>query len=198
MDFPSSQPGSPGTPTPLQPVSHNQQRDSAHSSLRSDASPTRDKSVHDKINQFNSLTTQSKQLERKTADAALKRAMVAREQAENEMRQYRDEARALRRHAEEGKMREQKVGERLEAVMVRLPSLSPFQLLQMYRNMRTGGMHMGNPNLLADMRRLLTRRTTPVRKRHMPIPRRSGRKRSVVRGKKPSNRRVLWSSCKKN
>ena len=126
MDIPSSQPGSPGTPTPLQPVSHNQQRDSAISSLRSDASPTRDNSVHDKINQFNSLAIQSKHLERKTADAALKRAMVAREQAENEMRQYRDEARALRRHAEEGKMREQKVGERLEAVMVSLFPLSAF------------------------------------------------------------------------
>ncbi len=109
--------------TPLMPVSHNQQRDSALllASLRSDASAsTRDSSVFEKINQFNSLATQSKQLERKTADAALKRAMLGREQAENEMRQYRDEARLLRRHFEEGKQREQKVSERLETVMVSL------------------------------------------------------------------------------
>ncbi len=99
MEFSSSRPSSPsgGSPTPLQPVSHNQQRDSMHmlSALRSDTSGARDSFVHDKINQFNTLAVQSKQLERKTADAALKRAMLAREQAENEMRQYRDEARIL-------------------------------------------------------------------------------------------------------
>lgn len=60
----------------------------------------------------------SKQLERKTADAALKRAMLGREEAESEMRRYRDEARGLRRYIEEGRERERKVGERLETVMV--------------------------------------------------------------------------------
>lgn len=80
---------------------------------------SRDSSVHDKISQFNTLAVQSKQLERKTTDAALKRAMLGREEAEVEMRRYRDEARALRRQVEEGKERERKVGERLETVMVR-------------------------------------------------------------------------------
>lgn len=53
-----------------------------------------------------------------TADAALKRAMIAREQAESDMRRYREEARVLRRQVEDGRERERKVGERLETVMV--------------------------------------------------------------------------------
>lgn len=121
MDSDTSRPGSP-TPvgTPLQPVAHdrvNMQRDSLlDSSVR--GNDARDSSVHDKINQFNSLAMQSKQLERKTADAALKRAMLGREEAETEMRRYRDEARLLRKQVEEGKERERRVGERLETVMV--------------------------------------------------------------------------------
>lgn len=112
--------GIPGSPerapaaglAPLQPLSQdrvNQQppRGDSRNSL-----------VSDKINQFNSLTAQSKQLERKTADAALKRAMLGREEAEAEMRRYRDEARQLRQLVAEGKEREHRVGERLEAVMV--------------------------------------------------------------------------------
>ncbi|KAH7039998.1 uncharacterized protein B0I36DRAFT_357359 [Microdochium trichocladiopsis] len=84
----------------------------------------RDSEVHDKIRQFNNLATgsvghmaMSKQLERKTADAALRRAMLGREEAETEMRRYREEARALRAAVEEGRERERKVGERLETVM---------------------------------------------------------------------------------
>lgn len=69
---------------------------------------------------FNSLSmsAHSKLLERKTADAALKRAMMGREEAEAEMRKLREETAALRKSIEEGKERERKVGERLEAVMV--------------------------------------------------------------------------------
>lgn len=88
-------------------------------------SPDRDSKIHDRIAQFNSMTSQhgfgnsmSKQLERKTADAALKRAMLGREEAESEMRKYRDEARSLRKLVEEGRERERRVGERLETVMV--------------------------------------------------------------------------------
>lgn len=73
--------------------------------------------VHDKISQFNSMSMQSRQLERKTADAALKRAMLGREEAEAEMRRLKDEARDLRQEIEEGKERERRVGERLETVM---------------------------------------------------------------------------------
>jgi hypothetical protein len=64
------------------------------------------------------LALQSKALERKANDAALKRAMVGREEAETEMRRYREEVRTLRKQVEEGNARERKVGERLEAVMV--------------------------------------------------------------------------------
>jgi hypothetical protein len=78
----------------------------------------RESSVQEKIAAFNSVAFQGKQLERKANDAALKRAMVGREEAESEMRRYRDEARTLRRHVEEGKDRERKVGERLESVLV--------------------------------------------------------------------------------
>ncbi|KAK0740419.1 hypothetical protein B0T18DRAFT_332000 [Schizothecium vesticola] len=126
MDY-SSPPGSPdgdGSTTPLQPLSHNQQRDSLFPSMRRtnqqnlvDSLDARDSTVHDKVNQFNSLTMQSKALERKTADAALKRAMMGREEAEAEMRRYRDEAKQLRKQIDDAKERERKVGERLETVM---------------------------------------------------------------------------------
>lgn len=115
----------------LQPVSHNPQRSGSETPLfgtlrrgAGDDAGGRDSSVHDKISQFNSLAMQSKQLERKTADAALKRAMLGREEAESEMRRYRDEARLLKKHLEEGKERERRVGERLETVMVRKVLLS--------------------------------------------------------------------------
>jgi hypothetical protein len=68
------------------------------------------------------LAYQGKQLERKTNDAALKRAMLGREEAESEMRRYREETRSLRRQVEEGKERERRVGERLENVMVCRPT----------------------------------------------------------------------------
>ncbi|KAK4121849.1 hypothetical protein N657DRAFT_599972 [Parathielavia appendiculata] len=121
MSVPSS-PGGGGQP--LQPVSHNAQRDSALFSPSQqqritfgESASARDSSVHEKINQYNNLAMQTKQLERKTADAALKRAMLGREEAEAEMRRYRDEVRQLRKQVEEGKDRERRVGERLEAVM---------------------------------------------------------------------------------
>ncbi|KAI1777538.1 hypothetical protein F4818DRAFT_317145 [Hypoxylon cercidicola] len=120
----SSPPGSPGA-SPLQVLSSdrvNQQRELATFSILSDHH--RDSDVHDKIRQFNNLAhgpasaaSMSRQLERKTADAALKRAMLGREEAEAEMRRYREEARALRRQVDESRGRERKVGERLEDVM---------------------------------------------------------------------------------
>lgn len=125
----SSLSGSPGA-APLQPMSPdrvNQQRENImHSPVRSENG--RDSEVHDKIRRFNDLAhtgpaSMSRQLERKTADAALKRAMLGREEAEGEMRRYRDEARALRRQVEESRGRERKVGERLEDVMVSITHL---------------------------------------------------------------------------
>lgn len=101
----------------MTPERVNQQRDSIFAHLRNES---RESSVHDKISQFNSMSLQmqSKQLERKTADAALKRAMLGREEAEAEMRRYKEEVRALHKAIEEGKERERRVGERLEALMV--------------------------------------------------------------------------------
>jgi seryl-tRNA synthetase len=114
-------PGSPGTPLfQVSPERVNQQRHETGAG----ASPTiagghsRDSSVYEKVAKFDSLATQSKALERKANDAALKRAMVGREEAESEMRRYREEVRVLRKQVEEGNARERKVGERLETVMV--------------------------------------------------------------------------------
>jgi hypothetical protein len=80
----------------------------------------RDSSVHEKISQFNSLASHGKQLERKTADAALTRALIGREEAENEVRRTREENRLLRKALEDGKEREKRVSERMEQVMVGL------------------------------------------------------------------------------
>jgi hypothetical protein len=120
MDSTFKFPGSPATPLfPVSPERVNQQR----SSVLFDDSPGRDRhsresSVHDKVAVFNSLAFQGKQLERKSNDAALKRAMLGREEAESEMRRYRDEARSLRKQVAEGRERERRVGERLESVLV--------------------------------------------------------------------------------
>jgi hypothetical protein len=132
-----SLPGSPGlgAHVALQPVSPervNQLRDSPSGSPTRPSS--RDSSIHEKIQQFNNMArvtpntaaTMTKQLERKTADAALKRAMLGREEAESEMRRYREDTRILRRQVEEGKERERRVGERLETVMVCLSAHAHF------------------------------------------------------------------------
>jgi hypothetical protein len=116
-------PASPGTPLfQVSPERVNQQRPTSVYDESTSASVngrhTRESSVHDKVAQFNSLAFQGKQLERKANDAALKRAMLGREEAESEMRRYRDETRELRRQLEEGRDRERRVGERLETVMV--------------------------------------------------------------------------------
>ncbi|RSL72680.1 hypothetical protein CEP54_000623 [Fusarium duplospermum] len=111
--------GSPGGPlqaATAERVNQQRERESIFSHLRGGS---RDSSVHDKISQFNNLSVsmQSKQLERKTADAALKRAMLGREEAETELRRYREENKALRKAVDEGKEREKKVGDRLETLM---------------------------------------------------------------------------------
>ncbi|KAK2939386.1 hypothetical protein FoTM2_002604 [Fusarium oxysporum f. sp. vasinfectum] len=119
MEETNSPPGSPGGPlqaVTADRVNQQRERESMFSHLRGGS---RDNSVHDKISQFNNLsvTMQSKQLERKTADAALKRAMLGREEAETELRRYREENKNLRKAIDEGKDRERKVGERLESLM---------------------------------------------------------------------------------
>lgn len=105
-------------------ASVSERRDS-NASVHSLVSPSRqghsrDSSVHDKISQFNTLAAVQSPArhDRKTADAALKRAVLGREEAEAEVRRYRDDVRTLKKQVEEGKERERKVGERLESVMV--------------------------------------------------------------------------------
>jgi hypothetical protein len=115
-------PGSPGTPLfQVSPDRVNQQRydlSGSPSLSLAGGRHTRESSVAEKAAKFDTLAFQSKALERKTNDAALKRAMLGREEAESEMRRYRDEARNLRKKLEEAASRERKVGERLESVMV--------------------------------------------------------------------------------
>ena len=55
---------------------------------------------------------------RKDGEAALKRAVLGREEAESETRRLREENHLLRHDVEEGRARERRVGERLEGVMV--------------------------------------------------------------------------------
>ncbi|KAL6804642.1 hypothetical protein GGI42DRAFT_367669 [Trichoderma sp. SZMC 28013] len=125
MEELTSLPDSPATAGgPLQMASPdrvNQRRDNLFGTLRAQGASSdnagRDSTVHDKISQFNNMSMQARQQERKSADAALKRAMLGREEAEAEMRRIKDEAGALRREIEEGKERERRVGERLETVM---------------------------------------------------------------------------------
>ncbi|KAG9246715.1 hypothetical protein BJ878DRAFT_436745 [Calycina marina] len=113
-------PASPGTPLhQASPDRVNHQRTQSYfDELPNPLSRhSRESSVHDKVAVFNSLAYQGKQLERKTNDAALKRAMLGREEAESEMRRYREDGRLLKRQIEEGQGRERKVMERLENVM---------------------------------------------------------------------------------
>lgn len=101
-------------PDPLQPISPNQQREGPSLLSPKDG---RDKSVAEKVSQFNSIALQAKQQERKITDAALQRAVLGREEAEAEVRRLRDEVKALKQQVEEGKEREKKVSHRLEVVM---------------------------------------------------------------------------------
>ncbi|MCJ1335639.1 hypothetical protein MMC09_000911 [Bachmanniomyces sp. S44760] len=124
-------PASPGTPLfPVSPERANRQHlpqspslpsnlssnlsdpfTSSHSRLSSD--------VQGKVAQFNSLNKEAIQ-RRKDHEAALKRAVVGREEAEGETRRLRETNDSLRREVEEGRGRERKVGERVESVMEEL------------------------------------------------------------------------------
>ena len=73
--------------------------------------------VQGKVAQFNNLSKEAAQ-RRKDNEAALKRAVVGREEAESETRRLREENRELKKDVEEGRIRERRVGERVETVMV--------------------------------------------------------------------------------
>ena len=73
--------------------------------------------VQGKVAQFNNLSKEAAQ-RRKDSEAALKRAVLGREEAESETRRLREENRLLRQDVEEGRARERRVGERVEGIMV--------------------------------------------------------------------------------
>ena len=73
--------------------------------------------VQGKVAQFNNLSKEAAQ-RRKDNEAALKRAVLGREEAESETRRLREENTLLRHDVEEGRARERRVGERMEGVLV--------------------------------------------------------------------------------
>ena len=79
--------------------------------------------VQGKVAQFNGLAKEAAQ-RRKDNEAALKRAILGREEAEGESRRLRDGNNRLRMEVEEGRSRERRVGERLEAVQVCAPPVN--------------------------------------------------------------------------
>lgn len=120
-------PASPGTPLfPVSPERSNRQALPHSPSLPSDlhdpyksAHSQENSDVKNKVAQFNSLSKEAAQ-RRKDNEAAMRRAILGREEAESEAKRARDENRALRKDLEEGKAREKKVAERLESIMVSL------------------------------------------------------------------------------
>ena len=124
-------PASPGTPLfPISPERANRQQVPPQlphspslpsiSGARNDPFLTHSRGnsdVQGKVAQFNNLTKEAAQ-RRKDNEAALKRAVLGREEAEGESRRLREDNRLLRQDVEEGRARERRVGERLEGVMV--------------------------------------------------------------------------------
>lgn len=122
-------PASPGTPLfAVSPERANRQPLPQSPSLPSDLVNLRDtfatghtrtsSDVQGKVAQFNNLSKEAAQ-RRRDNEAALKRAVMGREEAESETRRLKEESRLLRREIEEGRGRERKVAERLDGVMVR-------------------------------------------------------------------------------
>lgn len=128
MDSKFGFPASPGTPLfAVSPERANRQPIPPSPSLPSDLAHVRDtfgaahsrtsSDVQGKVAQFNNLSKEAVQ-RRKDNEAAIKRAVMGREEAESETRRLKEENRVLRREIEEGRGRERKVAERVEVVMV--------------------------------------------------------------------------------
>ncbi|KAH0550908.1 hypothetical protein GP486_007728, partial [Trichoglossum hirsutum] len=124
MDPPFRVPATPGTPLfPISPERANKQSlnhaipNSPSASILSFHGHTRNNSdVQGKVDKFNSLTKEVSE-RRKANEAALKRAVVGREEAENETRRTKDELKRLRAELSEGKDREKKAGDRMERIL---------------------------------------------------------------------------------
>lgn len=88
------------------------------------SSPTRHRNQHSDVQgmvaRFNALEIKDHAELRRRDEAALKRAQMGREQAEEEVRRTREECRSLRKDLEEARERERRVVRRLDTVMVRL------------------------------------------------------------------------------
>lgn len=120
-------PASPGLPLfPVSPERANRQQLPQSPSLPSISNIQNDpfiahsrgnSDVQGKVAQFNNLSKEAAQ-RRKDSEAALRRAVLGREEAESETRRLREENRLLRQDVEEGRARERRVGERVEGVMV--------------------------------------------------------------------------------
>lgn len=79
---------------------------------------TRESSVHERAAIFDVPISQAKVLERKTNDAALRRAMLGREEAEAELSKYKDEVRVLRKKDDESLLAKAKMEEKYLALTV--------------------------------------------------------------------------------
>ena len=129
MDSPSMHPSSPVTPlhpatpdrTNRRPLPFSPARSSVLSShLKEDpffSSSHRSSDVQGKVLQFNQLA-ESLSPKRKDNDAALRRAVLGREEAESRTRRLEEENQRLQNIVEEGRGREMKVAQRLETMMV--------------------------------------------------------------------------------
>ncbi|KAK0285182.1 hypothetical protein LTR35_005384 [Friedmanniomyces endolithicus] len=87
--------------------------------LRSHARTNSD--VHGLVKRFEHLDVRDKDAEsadrRRKHEAELRRAQIAREEAESDVRRLREELRHVKKESEDGRERERKVGRRLEVVM---------------------------------------------------------------------------------
>ncbi|KAI4163261.1 MAG: hypothetical protein LQ342_003197 [Letrouitia transgressa] len=118
-------PASPGTPLfPVSPERANRQQLPPSPSLPSDlqdpfrtAHLRESSDVQNKVAQFNNLSKEAAQ-RRRDNEAAMRRAVLGREEAESETRRIKDENRVLRKEIDEGKAREKRVAQRLEDVLV--------------------------------------------------------------------------------
>lgn len=124
--------------------------------------------VQNKVAQFNSLSKEAVQ-RRKENEAAMKRAVLGREEAESETRRLKDENTTLGRELEEGKAREKKMAERIESVMV------------------------GSHCAARCMCMLTSRRKNSIEARKLRRMRRmSMRRKFEERGRRPSSHRAPW------
>jgi hypothetical protein len=83
----------------------------------------------DRVPTLDAHSLLGKRLERSTNDAALKRAMLGREEAESEMRRFRDEYRATQLQLEESQSREARLIRKFEACQVGLDQSMSYLLM---------------------------------------------------------------------